>query len=500
MRSISSWMRPNAASVLVLACGLASSVGCVGPELQADEEDVIQREDALAAAALPGRIQAEDYRSGGEGVGYHDTTADNAGNTYRDDDVDIGSTAAGARYVGWVTPGEWLAYDVDVASAGRYAITVRMASAFPEAKPVHLELDGHTVASLALTGGDGWESWKSVTAASVFLPAGPHELKLVFDTGKINVNHIDVQRDCSVSDKLVPGCGAWFGVAADPKSDETYGEALDRVEAQTQREVDIVQMYHREGDVFPTNQEKQWSNEGRILLLNWKPLMGKNAWSRVANGEVDASTLIPAADRLKAFGKRVFLAIWHEPENDVPPKGNAGSPADYRAMWRHVRQVFNQRGVTNVIWTWKTMQYCPLTNLTPQMYPGDAYVDWLAVDTYNAASPTTSNWLTFQQTIDKKCSSTGWPGFYTWALTHHPDKPVMVGEVGTKGYPGNDGATKQWFLDALTTLKTKQTNVKAVIYYDGVGEGGDWRLENTPGGVAGFRQIGQDPYLQQPHP
>ncbi len=33
--------------------------------------------------AIPGRIQAEDYNTGGEGVAYHDTTAGNSGGAYR---------------------------------------------------------------------------------------------------------------------------------------------------------------------------------------------------------------------------------------------------------------------------------------------------------------------------------------------------------------------------------------------------------------------------------
>ena len=39
--------------------------------------------------SVPGRIQAEDYNLGGEGVAYHDTTPGNTGGAYRQDDVDI---------------------------------------------------------------------------------------------------------------------------------------------------------------------------------------------------------------------------------------------------------------------------------------------------------------------------------------------------------------------------------------------------------------------------
>ncbi len=39
--------------------------------------------------AIPGIIQAEDYKPGGEGIGYHDTTPGNTFGKYRNDDVDI---------------------------------------------------------------------------------------------------------------------------------------------------------------------------------------------------------------------------------------------------------------------------------------------------------------------------------------------------------------------------------------------------------------------------
>ena len=53
---------------------------------------------------IPGRIEAEDYKFGGEGVGYHDTTAGNTGGDYRSDDVDIAGLRGGGYNVGWTAP------------------------------------------------------------------------------------------------------------------------------------------------------------------------------------------------------------------------------------------------------------------------------------------------------------------------------------------------------------------------------------------------------------
>jgi hypothetical protein len=69
---------------------------------------------------VPGKIEAEDYDIGGEGVAYHDTTLGNEGGEYRGDDVGIQSTTdmGGGYNVGWIEEGEWLAYTVDAAHPG----------------------------------------------------------------------------------------------------------------------------------------------------------------------------------------------------------------------------------------------------------------------------------------------------------------------------------------------------------------------------------------------
>src|SRR5262249_28197149 len=47
---------------------------------------------AVSAVNVPGRLEAENYNTGGEGVGYHDTTPGNNGGADRTDDVDIEAT------------------------------------------------------------------------------------------------------------------------------------------------------------------------------------------------------------------------------------------------------------------------------------------------------------------------------------------------------------------------------------------------------------------------
>src|SRR4030095_2993943 len=46
------------------------------------------------ARAIPGWIQTEDFDTGGQNVGYYDSTAGNSGGAYRSTDVDIQPTSS----------------------------------------------------------------------------------------------------------------------------------------------------------------------------------------------------------------------------------------------------------------------------------------------------------------------------------------------------------------------------------------------------------------------
>jgi hypothetical protein len=136
-----------------------------------------------SAMPLPGKIEAENYDNGGEGVAYHDTTAGNSSGAYRSDDVDIKVTsdANGTYNVKSVRASEWLAYSVNVATAGSYAIDLRVASS-GTGGTVHLTIDNADVTGpIALPDTGGWNVWQTVTRSAVTLPAGAHVLKLVVD-------------------------------------------------------------------------------------------------------------------------------------------------------------------------------------------------------------------------------------------------------------------------------------------------------------------------------
>lgn len=149
------------------------------------------------AASIPGRIEAENYKPGGERVGYHDITSGNSGGKYRDDDVDINSTSdmGGGYKIVSTASGEWLAYEILVDQTRKYNITARLSSGDEGAKSFHLEVDGKDVTGpVSFSDASGYDSFVDVTVKDITLRSGPHELRFFMETGFFNFNYLDITK------------------------------------------------------------------------------------------------------------------------------------------------------------------------------------------------------------------------------------------------------------------------------------------------------------------
>jgi len=136
------------------------------------------------AAALPGKVEFENYDLGGSGVAYDDTTAGNSGNVYRSEGVDIQATsdAGGGYNIGWVKATEWLNYTVAVAAAGTYSVDVRVASN-GAGGTFHIDVDGvNKTGTLTVPSTGGWQVWRTITATGVSLSSGTHVVRVVMDS------------------------------------------------------------------------------------------------------------------------------------------------------------------------------------------------------------------------------------------------------------------------------------------------------------------------------
>jgi hypothetical protein len=171
--------------------------------------------------SIPGKIEAEHYNESCNGFAYYDTDGGNTGGAFRGDFVDIETnTDGGAGYnVGWTAANEWLNYNVNIPSGGKFNVEVRVASQ-PGGKSMHIEMDGVNVTgAIAVPATGGWPNYQTITVNNIDLTAGAKLMKVVFDTDGINFNYVNF-----VAVELNPT------ISIDPVS-KTYGDASFAVNA-----------------------------------------------------------------------------------------------------------------------------------------------------------------------------------------------------------------------------------------------------------------------------
>ena len=275
---------------------------------------------------------------------------------------------------------------------------------------------------------------------------------------------------CFVSDILVPSCGALIG-ASTPSSDGTfdYSVGLAEYEAIAQRTPDILHFYKRGAKGFPTAAEASMAQRpGQVpstLFYNWKPSTTQT-WSAVAAGGADVA-IDQVADGLLAYPYKVFLSIFHEPENDEKGPGSGMTATDYVAMYRHVVERLRARGVANAVFVMDYIGYVRWASRVDAFYPGDDVVDWIGYNPYSFGGETS---------IDRLVNQPGnwWPGFYSWATAKAPGKPIMLGEWGFETAAQPNAAA---VLDAaVPILRTQFPAIKAFVYWNGAIGKLDFRL------------------------
>lgn len=205
-------------------------------------------------------------------------------------------------------------------------------------------------------------------------PAGAEQAKSCFDA--LYVNH----------------CRLSFGAAANHY--KAYGKGAKNqiigFEKRIGRRMDVAHTYHAIGVNSLTEDDYALIDHGLILMANWKPA---ERWADAAGGNASINAGIDEMARsiAKAAPTPIMLAIYHEPEDQVEGgtscpsysnKPKAGTPADYRAMWKNVRDRFDALGVKNVVWVMNYMGYDRWNCMVNDLWPGNELVDWVMWDSY----------------------------------------------------------------------------------------------------------------------
>lgn len=146
--------------------------------------------------------------------------------------------------------------------------------------------------------------------------------------------------------------------------------------------------------------------------------------------------LRPYARAAAAFGHEVWLRPMHEMNGNWYSWGGTvgdNTPDDFIRAWRHVRDVFIQEGATNVKFVWcPNIESIPNTsaNAIARYWPGDTYVDYMALDGYNFGEGDGIHWRSFESLYT--------PAYQT--LIALSDKPMFIAETGCATNGGDKAA------------------------------------------------------------
>src|SRR6185437_16946739 len=125
-------------------------------------------------------------------------SANGTANSYRSDGVDLeattdtqDNTGGGADNIGWTTAGQWFNYTVQVATAGSYTVSFRLASPYGVTDALHIanSSGANLSGAVAAPNTGGYGTWTTVTA-SVTLPAGQQTLTVDQDSNGWNFHYM----------------------------------------------------------------------------------------------------------------------------------------------------------------------------------------------------------------------------------------------------------------------------------------------------------------------
>ncbi|HOI27656.1 MAG TPA: sialate O-acetylesterase [Paludibacteraceae bacterium] len=155
------------------------------------------------AADVPGKVEAENFDEGGEGVAYSDsdTNVNDGTISYRSESVDFVSGNGGTA-IGYTTTSEWLEYTINVKYDGEYSISAVMSNGSSDPS-ISIAIDGKTVTSITASGAGDWDTYATGEAADkVALTAGEHIMKVSIAAANTNIDYIEFKGEDTEVDEL----------------------------------------------------------------------------------------------------------------------------------------------------------------------------------------------------------------------------------------------------------------------------------------------------------
>lgn len=165
----------------------------------ADFSNSITQDPFKSPFVLPGRIEMEDYDVGGSGISYSDNDAENQGNVYREDGVDVVGLECSDTLntqdckgfaIGYTNAGEWMEYTLNASAEGEFLFRAHVASGL-EGSGFMLYIDGSAVTdTVAIPQGEDWDTYVDVDGKTAKIAKGEHILRVKITGPYANIDWI----------------------------------------------------------------------------------------------------------------------------------------------------------------------------------------------------------------------------------------------------------------------------------------------------------------------
>lgn len=226
------------------------------------------------------------------------------------------------------------------------------------------------------------------------------------------------------------------------------------------------------------------------------PDTGESLYKTIGTGKCD-KFLKDAVNNLKSFEKPIFFRFAWEmnlPNMYWSTQKTNSNPSDFISAWRKFHKISKQENANNIIWVLSFNTTNSVTTPYKELFPGDEYIDWVAIDGYNWGNTHPwAGWASFNGTFKASYEE-------LLALTN---KPVMISEVNSAP-TGTGGDKALWLKDMLDVqIPQEFPNIQAVVLFNedkSEGEKIDWRMEKSPDYINTLKQSFKNPIYKSSYP
>jgi hypothetical protein len=250
-------------------------------------------------------------------------------------------------------------------------------------------------------------------------------------------------------------------------------------------------------DQFDAGRLTSIADRGMLPIVSWEPwdytLRGRAAssgdqpayrLSAIIGGTYDAY-IRSWATGIAALPFPVVIRFAHEMNGFWYPwceQSNGNRPGDYVKAWRHVHDIFRDAGAKNVTWLWSPNVTYPGAAPLKNLYPGNAYVDWIGLSGYYGTAGRES-YISFNQIFTGTLAQ----------LKKFTRKPIIVTETGATNATGQQ---VRWIVQMFAQL-AQHPQIIGVIWFESNKEI-DWRIAGVPAAAAAFGRGAANPRYDAP--